>query len=451
MIKNILLSRNIYKNITPLLLAVSIIFPLQVSAQIVALDRGQNIDEKRTGWLPYFFASESLGTAIGVGGFSSSGKKQPQSSLFGTAFITSNKSALLSGAWDNVRLGKSRFFVDTFVLVDHFTDQRFYLGPRPDPNVPRAGSNGSKPEDYVTGISNEVTLNATLKYRLPIGDLKKDPVSVYNLNQGILESGPEGGDVWNPMTSGQTTFATRFFYTYRDLSEFEFNQSPGLVIDDSVFAKTNGLEFWLEYDNTDFPRNPTKGSRQLVKLTRDFGWAGSSDSWTNMEADFSKYFDLGSSSWFRQKSLAFNFWTSNTPGWEEAATGDINHQPPPSYGSSLGGFDRMRAYPSGRFNDKSAVYYSAELRLLPKTQPLRNLPLLNYFEVDWWQIVPFVEAGRVSDQYDGDLFFKDLKFDAGIGLRLMTFRSVVRLDWAVSEEGNSVWAMISHPFSRQGN
>jgi len=27
----------------------------------------------------------------------------------------------------------------------------------------------------------------------------------------------------------------------------------------------------------------------------------------------------------------------------------------------------------------------------------------------------------------------------------------VRLDWAVSDEGSSVWAMISQPFSRSGN
>ena len=111
----------------------------------------------------------------------------------------------------------------------------------------------------------------------------------------------------------------------------------------------------------------------------------------------------------------------------------------------------MRAYPTGRFHDKAAVYYAAELRLIPQTQPLRDLPLLNYFEIDWWQLVPFVEAGRVNDEYNGDLFFKDLKVDAGIGLRFMAFRGVVRLDWAVGDEGSSVWAMFAQPFSRQGN
>jgi outer membrane translocation and assembly module TamA len=88
--------------------------------------------------------------------------------------------------------------------------------------------------------------------------------------------------------------------------------------------------------------------------------------------------------------------------------------------------------------------------LIPQTQPLRDLPLLNYFEIDWWQVVPFVELGRVGPKYDSELFFKDLKWSAGIGLRLMAFRTPVRLDIATSAEGLSIWAMVSQPFSRQG-
>jgi len=420
------------------------VFPLQAVAQIVALDKGESINDKRTGWLPYAFATDSLGTAIGVGGFTA-GTLQPQASLFGTAFVTSNNSALLSGSLNNYRLGNSRFFTDTFLLVDHFTDQRFYADIDLDPSQPKSGSNDSDADDFITGVSNEVTFNYTLKYSLPIGNAKNDPISVYHLNHGFVESGPIGGREWNPLTSGKTTLATRFFYTYRDLDDFGEEEQ--------LQAKTNGLDFWIEYDNTDFPRNPTSGSRQQFKVSRDFGWFDSSNSWTNLELDTSKYFNLGTSGWFNQQVLALNFWTSNTPTWETDPQNpqQVTHRPPPNYGSELGGFDRMRAYPSGRFRDKSAVYYAAELRLIPKYQPLRNLPVINYFEIDWWQVVPFVEAGRVGPEYNSDLFFKDLKYDAGIGLRFMAFRSVFRLDFAVSEEGSSVWAMISQPFSRPGN
>jgi hypothetical protein len=100
--------------------------------------------------------------------------------------------------------------------------------------------------------------------------------------------------------------------------------------------------------------------------------------------------------------------------------------------------------------DKSAVYYAAEMRLIPRYQPLRNLPIINYFDIDWWQVVPFVEAGRVGPDYNSELFFDDLKFSAGIGFRFMAFRNVFRLDFAVSDEGGAVWAMFAQPFSRPG-
>jgi outer membrane protein assembly factor BamA len=427
-------------------LALAIAGPVDAGGAIVALDEGESIEEKRDGWLPYLFATDSLGTAVGVGGFTA-GTIQPQASIFGTGFVTSNKSALLSGMLTNFRLGDSRFFTDTFLLLDHFTDQRFYVDLDLDPSQPKAGSNDSDPDDFVSGISDEVTFEFAVNYALPIGNAKEDAISVYHLKNGLLKEGPQGGNAWNPMTSGKTTLATRFFYTYRDLSDFDAEQS------DQLESRTNGLDFWIEYDNTDFPRNPSRGSRQQFMVSRDFGWFDSSNSWTNLELDMSKYFNLGQSGWFKQQVLALDFWTSTTPTWETNPDNpqQVTHRPPPNYGSELGGFDRMRAYPSGRFRDKSAVYYAAELRLIPEYQPLHELPIIKYFEIDWWQIVPFVEAGRVAPEYNSDLFFKDLKVDAGIGLRLMAFRTVVRLDWAISDEGSSVWAMVSQPFARMGN
>lgn len=45
-------------------------------------------------------------------------------------------------------------------------------------------------------------------------------VAVYHLDRGLLESGIQGGNEWNPMQRGQTTPAAQFFYTYRDLEDF---------------------------------------------------------------------------------------------------------------------------------------------------------------------------------------------------------------------------------------
>ncbi len=433
------------KTLAALLATTALILPVQSYAQVTALDKSESIDEKRSGWLPYVFSTDSLDFAVGAGAFTA-GTIQPQASLFGTGFVTANESALISGAANNFRLGDSRFFTDAFILVDHFTDQRFYADLDNDPTQAKAGSNDSDEDDFISGVSNELTLNFTLRYSLPIGSNRDDPSSVYILDQGLLISEPSGGSEWNPLTSGRSTLASRFFYTYRDLDDFEEDE-------DQLEARTNGLDFWFEYDNTDFSRNPTYGSRQQFTVSRDFGWFDSANSWTNIEFDAAKHINLGTSDWFKHKVLSLNFWTSNTPSWETdpANSQVVTNRPPPNYGSELGGFDRMRAYPSGRFRDKSAVYYAAEMRFTPQFQKMRDWPIINYFEVDWFQIVPFIEAGRVSEDYNGDLFTKDLKFDAGVGLRAMAFRSVFRLDFAVSEEGAAVVAMISQPFSRPGH
>lgn len=432
------------------LLVIPLLFlPDQLYAQEVVLDQNESLSDSRNGWIPYIFATDSLGTAVGAATFSGGGV-QPQTSTFGTAFITSNDSFLLSGAFNNYRPGnEGRVLIDTYILANHFTDQRYYAGLTLPGQAP-PGTNDSDSENYSTGISNEVTLNINFKYRLPIGSLKDDPIAIYRVKHGLLDSGPPGGNKWNPPTNGQTTVGAKFFYTYRDLNDFEENQSGIEVNDKTLEARTNGINLWLEHNNTDFPRNPVRGSRQVFNLYRDFGLLDSTNSWTNLQASFSKYFDLGKSNWFNQKVVALNFWTSDTISWERSPDGSVNHRPPPGYGSELGGFDHLRSYLDGRFHDKSAVNYTAEMRFIPKLQPLHDMPLLNYFQIDWWQVVPFIEAGRVAPDYNTDLYFKDLKWNVGVGLRLMTFRAVARLDIAVGEEGGTVWAMISQPFARTG-
>jgi outer membrane protein assembly factor BamA len=282
-----------------------------------------------------------------------------------------------------------------------------------------------------------------LKRPLNIGNARDDPVSVYRLDKGMLDYGPLGADRWNPGRSGKTTFSLQFFARYQDLDEIS---QPELLA-----AETNGLEARLDYDNTDFPRNPSRGSRSRFAVARDFGWFESSNSWTSLELEWSGYLDLGTSDWFRQKVIALDFWTSYSPTWtaDEDNPSIISNRPPAYKGATLGGFDRMRAFPSGRFNDKAAVYFTGELRMTPRTNPLRDFPVLNYFEIDWWQLAGFAEAGRVGTSYNLDLYHEDLKFDAGIDLRLMAYRNVVRLGIAWSDEGSQIWAMFEQPFARK--
>ena len=105
----------------------------------------------------------------------------------------------------------------------------------------------------------------------------------------------------------------------------------------------------------------------------------------------------------------------------------------------------MRAYPRYRFHDKSAVYYGLEYRVIPDWNPLK-VEFLRYFDIDWWQLVGIFEAGRVAPNWNAGMLFRNLRWDAGIGLRVMARKVVLRLDTAFSDEGWSAWVMAGQAF-----
>ncbi len=104
----------------------------------------------------------------------------------------------------------------------------------------------------------------------------------------------------------------------------------------------------------------------------------------------------------------------------------------------------MRGYENNRFSDKAVFYATAEYRAILNWNPFRDNDYIPV-AVDWFQVVPFVEVGRVNDHYNFDLL-TDLKFDAGISLRAMVAEMPVRFDVAVSDEGTNMWVMLQQPF-----
>ena len=76
--------------------------------------------------------------------------------------------------------------------------------------------------------------------------------------------------------------------------------------------------------------------------------------------------------------------------------------------------------------------------------PLKNNSLVPV-AVDWFQVVAFVEAGRVHDQYNSDLL-SDMKYDVGISLRTLAAQLPIRIDVAYGEEGANLWVMVNQPF-----
>ncbi len=101
--------------------------------------------------------------------------------------------------------------------------------------------------------------------------------------------------------------------------------------------------------------------------------------------------------------------------------------------SRLGGEDILRGYPSNRFIDKNLIVTQLEYRF----------PL-------FWRLgmTTFAGAGDVFNHFD-DLSWSQMKFSAGLGLRLLVNpkeRVNVRLDYARGREGGYFYFSVSEAF-----
>jgi hypothetical protein len=107
----------------------------------------------------------------------------------------------------------------------------------------------------------------------------------------------------------------------------------------------------------------------------------------------------------------------------------------------------MRGYPSQRFSDKAAVYYAAELRMIPDWNPFEQWSTIQeYVGIEWIQLVPFAEIGRVAPEWNLDTLHTDMKWCLGLGFRAWAKGLVARIDTAVSDEDFKVQMMVSQPF-----
>ncbi len=170
-----------------------------------------------------------------------------------------------------------------------------------------------------------------------------------------------------------------------------------------------------------------------------------------MELEWSKYIPFGATQKARQRVLALNAWTIDTPTWDSSHFengAEIFHHPPSYAGASLGGLRLMRGYPEGRYNSRSAIYYAVEYRYTPRFNPLRDSSFLKKLRafVDWFQLVGFLEVGRVNDEYDLGELHRDMKLSGGAGVRVFANHLIIRAEIAFSEEDTVVVMSINHPF-----
>ncbi|MGI9342949.1 MAG: BamA/TamA family outer membrane protein [Gammaproteobacteria bacterium] len=404
--------------------------------------------------LPYAFNTEELATGVGAI-YARSGGGQAQQSAFASGYYTTNDSYGVIGGLNRRRVWSERLYFSPIVVVRWNKDQRFYGDLFFRQADGGAGSNESDVDNFESGEGTDSVVDLPFRFVLPLGDGREASIRRYETRGGLPVLPAPGRRTWNPLNSGFTILEIKPFYQRRSLEITQDNvdQFPplvGVVVGETATSKSAGVAVTLEYDNRDFPVNPARGSFTWARIERDWGWLASTDEWTSLQGSFSKYFDLESTKFFRQRVVALDAWTAYTPTWTVEPVGDgfvfIRDRPPGNRGASLGGPIRLRAYPLGRFNDKAAIYYSAELRLIPEWDPLARWPIVRRTPWRWWQWVLFGELGRVAKSWDVSTLHDDMKWSVGFGFRAMIGSSVARLDIAISDESTQGMLFLGQPF-----
>ncbi len=387
--------------------------------------------------LPYAFSTDAMGFTMGAVVL---GKGYFQSNMSAgfSAYVGAEQEVQRDGKPDTARtyglIGGfagyrvpffRRIFINFIASYAYYPNQRLYLD----------GSNDSDPQSVIRtqGYNNWSYID--LRFVLPIGEARFDPVRHYEMVRGrvVNRSGCGGGP---PFVTGKTVLGFQPFYQKWTMDRV--SQEPRWV--------SAGGRLYVEHDNTDYEDNPSRGYRFTLRWSQDFG-GGTTQTWNAADFSYSHYFTMPSFAWTPLSTLALNGWTAYSPSWEheDGVAFDEQHRPPPWEGARLGGFYRMRGYDSNRFSDRAALYFGAEYRMMLAWNPFYRVKW-NPFPIDWIQVVPFVETGRVAPEYDLPELFSHLKFDAGLSLRALAAKTPVRIDVAGSSEGITSWVMIKQPF-----
>jgi len=423
---------------------VSLILAL-TSSLILAQESDNSINIDKTGkWivLPYAFTSDTTGLVGGVGTITQ-GLLQDNTTLVASIMYGAEEDIITKGVESKDNF--SGAFVSFSNLKIPYTDRLFFSFWGLNKSTPKGryytdGSMNSKEEDILISSGEVNYLSTKFRYVLPIGDGLNNPDGKFNLKDGFA-LGREGKGDGVPFETGETTVGFETFYISQEYDNWENFKE----------WKSSGVRVFLEHDNTDFDLNPSRGYNFLIKYSNDSGSGDNLQSWDFLEFKYSKYFELDNFSFSKQDVLALNTWTGYSFSWDndnQIMPYIDKNRPPLDEGGTLGGMFRMRGYDSNRFSGKAVLYGTAEYRSILKYNPFKSEKFLKDntpVAIDWFQLVGFVEAGAVSDDYNSNLI-TDMKFDVGVSIRTMAAELPIRFDVAYGDEGVNMWVMIKHPF-----
>ena len=295
------------KNISVGLFLLSVMISTIASNLHVDVDRPDDDNtEMEVLATPYGFYNENTGAAAAAV-IVANNFLQPQATALVNVFVGSNDvTNLFSHVADYQLPVVDRLFMDVLFMYADWGDTGTYQNGNPKYSDEDAGSNDSDKDNFIEAEGTDKHIRFKFKYLLPIGHGEDSPIHTFKVKEGLLVKGSEaGGEMWNPLSSGRTTLVMEPFYRDQDFEDTESSQ----VLE----SKTSGVKFVLEYDNTDWYKNPSYGSRKKLSLTRDWGARDDSSSWTAVQFEWSKFFSLPIQEGARQRVLALNFWTSDVP------------------------------------------------------------------------------------------------------------------------------------------
>ena len=116
-----------------------------------------------------------------------------------------------------------------------------------------------------------------------------------------------------------------------------------------------------------------------------------------------------------------------------------------SNATSLGGTQRLRSYPVGRFHDEYAFFFGLESRFyfMENTTPFNWIIEKGVFEA--FQIALFQEFGQISPKNDSSLY-SNFKSSSGLGFRIVFSTVILRMDYASGNEGDEKTIFIGYGF-----
>ncbi|MEZ7975381.1 MAG: BamA/TamA family outer membrane protein, partial [SAR324 cluster bacterium] len=296
------------------------------------------------------------------------------------------------------------------------------------------GMNTSK-NDFKYGIGNSWDLNApTLK--LTFMDRMLEIGLGINKQSGTFQKfvNPDESD---PTKQGET------------VAIFD----PGLEINIA-----NKIEFSTRIDFTDDYKDPRRGIRNSLFIDRQTAKTSSEPSFDVVTNDLQIYipvlekstivFDLQISDAYVTKKGETNLEVLRIKnGGNENLTNAELASNTNGTSLSLGGGDRLRSFPEGRFQGAHTIYYAAEFRWNYSSSGGEKLDLFFIQDlVEELQVALFFEQGSVSEAKSE--LGKTVKTSVGSGFRFLSGSgNLYRADFATGNEGPAFSVIIQYPWT----